>query len=132
VRRDAIAAPDVTVARDAGRLRIDFDFTHQEGPAPRSLSVTVNSRDEAGVPPITTTFMVAEFERGTLHTRIPLDPAKHYDIYASTTGGDPPVPSASVLTELDPVGIKPARLGFGEQCARGLGKLIARLRGHVR
>jgi hypothetical protein len=131
VRGEAIAAPDVTVARDDGMLRVDFNFSRQEGPAPASLSVTVNSRDEAGVPPRTTTFPVADLERGALRTRIALDPAKHYDIYASTTGGDPPVPSASVLTVLDPVGAQSARLGMGEMAVRGIGKLIARLRGHL-
>jgi hypothetical protein len=132
VRREAIDPPDVTVSRDAGRLRVDFDFTRQHGPAPRSLSITVNSRDEPGVPPVTTTFLVAETERGTLRTRIALDPAKHYDVYASTTGGAPPVPSASVLSELDPVGARPSRLAAGEVAVRGLGRLIARLRGHLR
>jgi hypothetical protein len=132
VRRDPIAAPDVTVARVDGRLRVDFDFTRQEGPSPASLTVTVNSRDEPGVPPRSTTFPVGDTERGTLVTRLALDPAKHYDIYASTTGGDPPVPSASRLTELDPVGAQSARLGVGETVVRTMGKLIARLRGHLR
>jgi hypothetical protein len=131
VRSEAIAAPDVTVARDDGLLRVDFDFSNQEGPAPASLSVTVNSRDEPGVPPATTTFVVTDLERGSLRTRLPVDAAKHYDVYVSTTGGDPPVPSASALTELDPVGLQSVRSGFGETAVRGIGKLIARLRGHL-
>jgi hypothetical protein len=131
VHGDAIAAPDVTVSRDGGVLRVDFDFSHQEGPAPASLSLTVNSRDEPGVPPRTTTFPVSDLDRGALRTRIALDTAKHYDIYASTTGGSPPVPSESVLTELDPVGTQTARLGVGEVAVRGIGKLIARVRGHL-
>ena len=85
-------------------MRIDFDFTRQPGPPAVSLQVTVNSRDEAGVPPRTYTFHVPETRRGTLATEVPLDPAKHYDVYASTTSGDPPIPSESVLTEFDPVG----------------------------
>ena len=131
VRGEAIAAPDVTIARDGERLRVDFDFTRQDGPAPASLAVTVNSRDEPGVPPVTTTFAVAELERGTLRTRLPLDPAKHYDVYASTTGGHPPVPSASALTELDAVGTRSVPLAAGEVAVRGIGRLIARLRGHL-
>ena len=131
VRGEAIAAPDVTIARDGERLRVDFDFTRQDGPAPASLAVTVNSRDEPGVPPVTTTFAVAELERGTLRTRLPLDPAKHYDVYVSTTGGHPPVPSASALTELDAVGTRPVRPTAGEVAVRRIGRLIARLRGHL-
>ena len=67
------------------------------------------------MPPRTYTFQVAQTRRGTLATDVPLDPAKHYDVYASTTSGDPPIPSESVLTELDPVG-KVARLPFAERC----------------
>ena len=58
-RKDAIAAPAVIIARERGRMRIDFDFTRQAGPPAASLQVTVNSSDEAGVPPRTYTFQVA-------------------------------------------------------------------------
>jgi hypothetical protein len=132
-RKDAIDAPAVRIARDRGRMRIDFDFTRNRlsstSPA-TSLQVTVNSRDEAGVPPRTYTFQVAQTRRGTLATEIPLDPGKHYDIYASTTSGDPPIPSASVLTELDPVG-KVARVPVVERAVQGLGRFVARVRGQL-
>jgi hypothetical protein len=129
-RKDAIDAPAVVITRDRGRMRVDFDFTRQPGPPAASLQVTVNSRDEPGVPPRTYTFQLAQTRRGTLATEVPLDPAKHYDIYASTTSGDPPIPSESVLTELDPVG-RAAKLPFAEQALGGFGRLVARIRGHL-
>ena len=46
---------------------------------------------------------------------MPLDPAKHYDVYSSTTSGDPPIPSESTLTELDPAGTV-AKLPLAERC----------------
>jgi hypothetical protein len=132
-RKDAIDAPAVVIARDRGRMRIDFDFTRNSSPPTPpavSLQVTVNSRDEAGVPPRTYTFHVPETRRGTLATEVPLDPAKHYDVYASTTSGDPPIPSESVLTEFDPVG-RAAKLPFAEQALGAFGRLVARIRGHL-
>jgi hypothetical protein len=129
-RKDAIAAPAVVISRDGGRMRVDFDFTRQPGPPAASLQVTVNSSDEAGVPPRTYTFHVPETRRGTLATEVPLDPAKHYDVYASTTSGDPPIPSESVLAELDPVG-KAAKLPFAEQLLGGFARLVARIRGQL-
>jgi hypothetical protein len=70
-------------------------------------------------------------QRGTLHTRLTLDPAEHYDIYVSTTGGDPAVPSASKLTELEPVGARRWRPAGSEVAVRNISKLIARLRGQL-
>jgi hypothetical protein len=125
-------APDATVRRLDGRLRIDFDFSARPEPRPRTLVVTVNSRDEAGVPPRTWSLPVQDTLRGTLNTAIPLDPAKHYDVYVSTVTGDPPVPSASRLFLIDPV--KPAaaraQATFASVTA-GLGRVVAWLRGHL-
>jgi hypothetical protein len=129
-RKDAIDAPAVKIVRDAGRLRIDFDLSRQSGPPATSLQVTVNSRDEAGVPPRTYTFGLIETTRGSLTTRIPLDPTKHYDVYASTTSGTPPIPSESVLTEINPVGEKRGG-ALGEQVLQRTSRLIAWVRGHM-
>jgi hypothetical protein len=129
-RKDAIEAPAVRIARDRGRMRIDFDFTRQQGPPASALQVTVNSRDEAGVPPRTYTFHVVETVSGTLATRVPLDPAKHYDVYASTTSGTPPIPSESTLTELGPAGAV-AKLPLAERVMGGFGRLVARVRGQL-
>jgi len=55
----------------------------------------------------------------------------HYDVYTSTTAGDPPVPSESTLTELDPVGPRtgpPLLLSV----AQGLGRVFAWGRGHLK
>ena len=126
----AAEAPDVRIARSGEFLRIDFDFERHD-PPPRSLVVTVNSRDEAGVPPRTYTFTLQDTAKGSLTTRIPTDPAKHYDIYTSTTGGDPPVPSESTLTELDPLG-KVMGTPFLQGVAQGFGRAVAWLRGHLK
>ena len=130
VRKTAIEAPAVVITRDQGHMRIDFDFTRQQGPPASSLQVTVNSRDEAGVPPRTYTFGTAETQRGTLNTTIPLDPAKHYDIYSSTTAGTPPIPSESALTEINPAGTV-ARVPAAERALGALSRLVARLRGQL-
>ena len=97
-------------------MRIDFDFERHAEP-PRSLVVTVNSRDEDGVPPRTYTFGLEETASGRLITRIPTDPTKHYDVYTSTTAGDPPVPSDSTLTLLDPEGAGPPKPPLGQKIA---------------
>ncbi|HEX2105428.1 MAG TPA: hypothetical protein VHF51_17375 [Solirubrobacteraceae bacterium] len=131
-RPAAPAAPQVDVRREAGSLRLAFDFSRHPGDAPRALVVTVNSRDEPGVPPRAYTFGVEEAVRGTLSTRIPVDPAKHYDIYTSTTSGDPPVPSESRLTELDPVGARRPRAALALGLLRDLGRGVAWLRGQLR
>ena len=126
----AAEAPDVRIARSGEFLRIDFDFERHD-PPPRSLVVTVNSRDEAGVPPRTYTFTLQDTAKGSLTTRIPTDPAKHYDVYTSTTAGDPPVPSESTLTELDPLG-KVMGTPFLQTIAQGFGRAVAWLRGHLK
>jgi len=49
----------------------------------------------------------------------------------STTRGDPPVPSASKLTELEPIGARRWRPAVSEVAVRNISKLIARLRGQL-
>jgi hypothetical protein len=134
-RNDPIDAPTVRVTRDPGGLRVDYDFSRNETPAvpdPASLQVTVNSRDERGVPPRTHTCAVAGRQTGFVIIDHPLDSRRHYDIYVATTGGDPPMPSASKLIELDPVGAGPFKLGLRVRLARLLSRVIAWLRRHRR
>jgi hypothetical protein len=131
VRKAAIEAPAVVITRDQAQLRVDFDFTRQTGPPATSLQVTVNSRDEPGVPPRTYTFGVADTRRGTLNTTIPLDPAKHYDVYTSTTSGTPAIPSDSVLTLINPAGAV-ARVPIAEQALGFFSRLVARIRGQLK
>ena len=117
------------ITRVKGLLRLDYDFERHD-PPPRSLIVTVNSRDEDGVPPRTYTFSLEDTGSGILNTRIPTDPAKHYDVYTSTSAGDPPVPSESTLTLLDPVG--EAKHPVLQGVAQGLGTVFAWIRGHLK
>jgi hypothetical protein len=129
-RKAAAEAPEVEILRHGGWMRITFDFERHD-PPPRTLVVTVNSRDEAGVPPRTYTFALEDTRSGTLDTRIPTDPAKHYDVYTSTTAGDPPVPSESTLTELEPLGSE-TKTAFLAGVAQQIGSLIAWVRGHLK
>ena len=71
--------PWLAVRRQRGRLAVDFDGSALTRPLKR-LVVTVNSADEATVPPRPYRFAIAEVEAGSLETRVPLSPGKHYDI----------------------------------------------------
>jgi hypothetical protein len=121
-------APAVRITRGGdNRLEIAYDFAHRHDP-PRALVVTVNSRDEHGVPPMTHTFEGLAAARGTLRTDVVLDPARHYDIFTSAVAGDPPVPSASTLTELGPVVAEPKR-PLWQRVTRFVAPIVAWLRG---
>ncbi len=124
----AQVAPDVQIARDEGKLRIDYDFT-KRNPRPIEVVVTVNSRDEKGIPP--KTHNVEDFDPsgvGSVTTDIPLDPAKHYDVYTSTVGGSPPKPSESRLRELGAVKAK-AKEPLRQKIAVFFSRLFAKIRG---
>jgi hypothetical protein len=130
VLRKSPTAPEVTIRRAQGnRMQIDYDFSTRTV-HPRALVVTVNSRDEKGVPPMTHTFeQVAREPRGRiLASAVVLDPTHHYDVYASTVAGDPPQPSASKFIELDPVAAH-KKEALGPRLARAFGGLLARIRG---
>jgi len=129
VLRTAPRAPDVKLTRGKGdKLVIDYDFSSRTV-APRALVVTVNSRNEKGVPPITHTFdEVAARPKGTIRTDVPLSPERHYDVYASTVSGDPPQPSASQFTEIDP-DLPEKDQAFGQEVAQTIGRLFAKIRG---
>jgi hypothetical protein len=100
-RGKAPAAPDVQALRSGGRLRIEYDVSKRD-PRPHTLVVTVNSKDEAGVPPQTHTLPVDPSGLGKVTTDIPLDPVKRYDVSISTIAGDPPIPSESTVTVIAP------------------------------
>jgi hypothetical protein len=128
--RDSPRAPDVTLTRGkADRLQIAYDFSARKTP-PRALVVTVNSRNEKGVPPTTHTFdEVADEAVGTISTDILLHPERHYDVYASTVAGDPPQPSASQFTEIEAVRAEKDQ-PFWHKVAQAVGRLFARIRGN--
>jgi hypothetical protein len=129
VLRTAPRAPDVQITRDRDdALQIAYDFSSR-AVQPRALVVTVNSRNEKGVPPITHTLdEVASAANGRIATDVPLNRARHYDVYASTVSGDPPQPSASQFTEIDPI-LPEKDEPFGQEVAQRVGKLFARIRG---
>jgi hypothetical protein len=128
VARAPAPAPDVQVTHGRDdRMEIEYDFARRPD-APRALVVTVNSRDEHGVPPATHTFEDLAAVRGTLRTDVALDPARHYDISTSTVTGDPPVPSASTITELGPVVPEPQR-PLWQRVSRFLAPIVAWRRG---
>jgi hypothetical protein len=129
VQRTPPRGPELRITRGPrNHVLIAYDLSDRDIP-PRALVVTVNSRNEKGVPPMTHTFEeVAEHPRGTLRTGIAVHPARHYDIYTSTVAGDPPVPSASTFVELDPV--KSQRdAPLAQEIAHALGGIFAKIRG---
>ncbi len=128
VRGKAPAPPDVLARRRGGRLRIEYDVT-MRAPRPDTLVVTVNSVDDAR-PPQTHNLDVHVSGHGKKTTDVVLDPLKHYDVYVSTVGGDPPKPSESTLTNIGPY-VKPA-LAAKEKLLAFLSGLVARLRGDRR
>ena len=65
--------------RQRGHLAVDFDGSALPRPLTR-LIVTVNSADEATVPPRPYRFAISEVEAGSLETRVPLAADKHYDV----------------------------------------------------
>ncbi len=127
--RETPRAPDVKIVRGKGdKLEIEYDFSARTI-APRALVVTVNSRNEKGVPPTTHTFEeVAAEPRGSIRSDVLLHPERHYDVYASTVAGDPPQPSASQLTEIGAVHAEQDQ-PFGQEVAQAVGRLFARIRG---
>ncbi len=68
--------------RDGNELLIDYDAESPEGQALRGLAVTVNSPDEARVPPLTRT-IEADALSGTVRWPGEIDPGKPYDVYVS-------------------------------------------------
>lgn len=129
VLRETPRAPDVTLRRGTGgALELAYDFSARTL-RPRALVVTVNSRNEKGVPPMTHTFdEVAATPKGTIRTEIVLHPERHYDVYTSTVTGDPPQPSASHFGEIEAVHEAKAQ-PLGQRIAQAFGRLLARIRG---
>ncbi len=129
ILRDPPRAPDVALTRDEDdKLQIAYDFSARSVPA-RALVVTVNSRNEKGVPPTTHTFeQVADETKGMIRTDILLHRERHYDVYASTVAGNPPQPSASQLTEIEALHDEKDQ-PFGQEVAQVVGRLFATIRG---
>ncbi len=124
-------APEVRALRAGGRLRLDYDFTTRD-PRPLELIVTVNSKDEAGVPPRTHNIAVPAGGPGKIATDIVLDPLKHYDVYTSFVAGDPPVPSESKLDMIEPFGAVKVNVTLSQRLLEKASTLIATIRGDRR
>jgi hypothetical protein len=123
--------PDVTIRRAGGRLRCEYDFTTRD-PRPTTIVITVNSKDEDGVPPRTDNIDVHPGGHGKVTTDIVLDPVKHYDVYTSTVAGDPPQPSESLLELIAPYDPSATALPFPKRVLRFASSTIAWLRGDRR
>ena len=94
--------------------------------------MTVNSEDEAGVPPRTHNIAVHAGGHGKVTTDIVLDPLKRYDVYTSFVAGDPPVPSQSHLDVIEPFGaVKPA-VSLPQRLLEKASTFIATIRGDRR
>ena len=123
--------PEVRAVRAGGRLRVDYDVAKRE-PRPHTLVVTVNSEDEAGVPPQTHTFPVHASGAQKLLTPIVLDPLKRYDVHTSTIAGDPPIPSQSTRDEIAPFGAAKPKVSLPQRLLEKASTLIATIRGDRR
>jgi hypothetical protein len=125
------AGPDVQALRSGGRLRLVYDVTARS-PRPHALVVTVNSADEAGVPPQTINYPVHSTGMGKVTTDIVLDPLKRYDVNTSTIAGDPPVPSRATRTLIAAFGDGEPKLGLGRRVLTVLSRIVAWIRGDRR
>jgi len=86
--------------REGKELLIDYDAESPDGQALRGLAITVNSPDDAGVPPLTRT-IEADALSGTVKWPGEIDPGKHYDIHVSAAF-DEHIATASRRTDLGP------------------------------
>jgi len=108
--RTARRPPEVELRRVDGRLVIELDFSAHEARVER-LVVTLNSRDDP-LPPRTFTFALDQVIRGSIETRLELDPAKSYDIYVSSTDpeGRPSQAKLQLIGAVSPPPPLPQRL----------------------
>ncbi len=125
------APPEVLIKRDGGRLRCEYDVTKRD-PRPHVLVITVNSKDEEGVPPRTHTIEVHVSGHGKVTTELVLDPLKHYDVNTSMVAGEPPKPSESALSLVTPFQESVLELDFGRRVLRFLSQTFGWLRGDRR
>ena len=86
--------------REGTELLIDYEAASPDGRELRGLVVTVNSPDDAGVPPATRT-IEAEKPSGTAKWPGKIDPAKRYDVHVSAAFADHTA-TASRRTDLGP------------------------------
>jgi hypothetical protein len=100
--KDALGGPDFHVGRRAGRLIVAYNLLRLTGEAV-AVAVNVNSRDEPGVPPKTSSFAVSQ-RVGEHVTDVEVHPDRTYDVRLSMDikmGGEV-LPSVVVRRTLDP------------------------------
>lgn len=90
----------VTVRRTADGLAIDYKATAVEGERFLGLAVTINSEEEAGVPPKAHR-IEASSPAGTADLHLPLDPTKPYDVTVSAAFA-PHLATGSITVDLPP------------------------------
>jgi hypothetical protein len=88
--------------REGDELLVDYAVESPEGRALRGLAITLNSPDEALVPPLTRT-VEAGAAGGTVKWPGKVDPAKRYDVHVSAAF-DEHVATVSRRTDLAPAG----------------------------
>ena len=117
------APPAVSACRVDGRLQLEFDFSSEPEIDPERLVVTINSIDDS-LPPRTLTFAVQGALRGTIQTRVSLDPSSNYDVAVSATdrAGKPSESDVGLIPPADGRGWSPADI------PRTIGRLVTRIR----
>jgi hypothetical protein len=111
--------PRLWARRRRNRLLIEFDFSPMAAP-PRRLIATVNSEDEATVPPRAFRLTLHEVILGSLQTRIELDPDKHYDVSVAVVDAD----GRSTLAQLFFFAPSRGLLGLRRRITAGFGRLV--------
>jgi hypothetical protein len=95
----------VSVSYSADGLAIDYATTPVDGESFLGLAVTINSEDEAGVPPKAHR-LEASAPTGIVDLPVSLDPAKHYDVTVSAAF-TPHLATDSITVDLPPAAQPP-------------------------
>jgi hypothetical protein len=109
--QDPVPGPVFGVGRRNGLLVVNYTMKWVVGHA-TEIIITVNSKQEPGTPPKTTTLPLPKVN-GVLATPIPVDAAKTYEVRLSvevTTTSGTVLPSVTVARTLDPGDHEPHRL----------------------
>jgi hypothetical protein len=112
-------APHLWARRRRNRLLLEFDFSPMPEP-PKRLIATVNSSDEADIAPRAFRFALRSVVRGSLQTRVELEPAKHYDVSIAVVD-ERDRPSAAEIVILAP---SSGLLGLRRRITSGFGRLV--------
>ncbi len=112
-------APRLWARRRRNRLLLEFDFSPMSAP-PSRLIATVNSPDEADLPPRAHRFALRSVVLGSLQTRVELEADKHYDISVAVTD-EKGRPTAGQVFVLGP---SSKLLGIRRRITSSFGRLV--------